>query len=63
MMSLLDEEQFFRANRQFIINTRSCQYFTNEENGKLAISLLPPFQDEVIISQKRSSVFKEWLNK
>lgn len=59
---LLQEELFFRANRQFIINIKACHYFTNEENGKLAVQLNPPHEEEVIISQKRASAFKEWLN-
>lgn len=63
LMTLLDEQFFFRANRQVIINIRACQYFTNEENGKLALELLPPLDEEVLISQKRAPAFKDWLNK
>ncbi len=63
LMKLLEETFFFRANRQFIINLKSCHYFTNEENGKLQVHLIPEYDDDVIISQKRASAFKEWLNK
>jgi hypothetical protein len=63
LMKLLDDGLFFRANRQFIINLKACHFFTNEENGKLAIHLVPEHDDEVIISQKRAPGFKEWLNK
>jgi hypothetical protein len=63
LIKLLDPALFFRANRQFIINLKACHYFTNEENGKLAIHLLPAYEEEVTISQKRSSAFKEWLNR
>jgi hypothetical protein len=63
LMKLLEETTFFRANRQFIINLKACHYFTNEENGKLAVHLVPAYGDEVIISQKRAPAFKEWLNK
>jgi hypothetical protein len=63
LMQLLNETQFFRANRQFIVNLKSCHFFTNEENGKLALHLKPAFDDEVIISQKRAQAFKDWLNK
>lgn len=62
LAKLLEESLFFRANRQYIINIKSCHYFTNEENGKLALHLHPPQEEEVIISQKRASAFKEWLN-
>ncbi|MFZ1534538.1 MAG: LytTR family DNA-binding domain-containing protein [Chitinophagaceae bacterium] len=63
LMKLLEETLFFRANRQFIINLKACHYFTNEENGKLEVQLIPEHNDSVIISQKRAPVFKDWLNK
>jgi hypothetical protein len=63
LIKLLEETLFFRANRQFIINLKACHYFTNEENGKLAVHLAPAHDDEIIISQKRAPAFKEWLNK
>lgn len=63
LMNVLDTKLFFRVNRQFIINLDACHYFTNEENGKLALSLIPEHDEEVIVSQKRAPVFKEWLNK
>jgi DNA-binding LytR/AlgR family response regulator len=62
LVRLLDESIFFRANRQFIINIKACHYFTNEENGKLALQLIPTHKEEVVISQKRASAFKEWLS-
>jgi DNA-binding LytR/AlgR family response regulator len=62
LMKLLDDALFFRANRQCIINLNACRYFTNEENGKLALYLSPETEDEIIISQKRAAQFKEWLN-
>ena len=63
LVSILEESLFFRANRQFIINLNACRFFTNEENGKLALHLFPENEEDVIISQKRAPVFKEWLNK
>jgi hypothetical protein len=63
LVKLLEEQHFFRANRQFIINLKACHYFTNEENGKLAVHLVPSHEDEVVISQKRATAFKEWLHK
>lgn len=63
LAKLLDETMFFRANRQFIINLKACHYFTNEENGKLAVHLVPPHEDAVVISQKRATGFKDWLYK
>jgi hypothetical protein len=63
LMKVLEETLFFRVNRQFIINLKACHYFTNEDNGKLKVQLIPGYDDDVIISQKRAPIFKEWLNK
>jgi len=63
LTNLLGKDLFFRANRQYIINIKSCRFFTNEENGKLSLELEPAVTDEVVISQKRATLFKEWLNK
>ena len=63
LAKLLEEDVFFRANRQFIINLKACDFFTNEENGKLALHLIPGHSEEVIVSQKRAPAFKDWLNR
>lgn len=63
LMQLFDESNFFRVNRQFIVSLKACHFFTNEENGKLELHLLPEHNNEVIISQKRAQLFKEWLNR
>ena len=63
LMILLQENLFLRATRKFIINLKDCHYFTNEENGKLEVPLIPEHNESVIISQKRAPVFKDWLNK
>jgi DNA-binding LytR/AlgR family response regulator len=61
LVRLLDESIFFRANRQFIINIKACHYFTNEENGKLALQLIPTHKEEVVISQKELQLLKNGL--
>lgn len=62
MASLLDGRIFFRVNRQFIIHKKSCHYFTNEDHGRLAITLRPDFDSEIIVSQKKAAPFKSWIN-
>lgn len=63
LAKLLEEDIFFRANRQFIINLKACNFFTNEENGKLALHLNPEHNEEVIVSQKKAPAFRDWLNR
>ncbi|MCU0447327.1 MAG: LytTR family transcriptional regulator [Microscillaceae bacterium] len=59
----LNEEVFFRVNRQIIVNRKACKYYTQIEFGKINLILVPTYEKEVIISQKRANEFKEWLSK
>jgi hypothetical protein len=61
--SHVDEQLFFRANRQIIINFNACKYFSYLEHGKLQVALQPDTDEPVIISQKRSPLFKEWVRR
>ena len=58
---LLDTSEFFRTNRQVIINRRSCKSFLNETNGKLLVELRPDTEDQVIISQLKAAEFRKWI--
>ena len=51
---------FFRANRQTIINSRACRSFQAVENGKIAV-LLRPDDTTVLVSQKRAARFRSWI--
>ncbi len=59
----LNEKQFFRANRQTIINFNACQHFEPLEHGKLELYVTPKLKEPIIISQKRAKTFKEWLQR
>ncbi len=59
----LDEKEFFRANRQTIINFKACQYYLALDYGKLEVFLQPQAEEPVIISQKRGPLFKEWMQR
>ncbi|MCW0482338.1 LytR/AlgR family response regulator transcription factor [Gaoshiqia sediminis] len=53
---------FYRANRQFLINrkaiTNASQYFAR----KLSVSLIIPFKEKIIISKEKSRDFLNWLS-
>lgn len=59
----LNPEQFFRANRQMIVNRKSCKFFTLHEFGKIILSVEPALDTEITISQKKATEFKEWLSR
>lgn len=59
--SSLDPSDFFRINRQYLVNIGSIGRIHTYFNGRLKIELNPPPPDEVIVSREKSSAFKKWL--
>ncbi len=57
----LNPTQFFRANRQFIIQRTAVKKINNAANGKLSISVFPEFNKQILISKTKSKHFKNWI--
>ncbi|CAN5481670.1 LytTR family DNA-binding domain-containing protein [soil metagenome] len=62
LLPQLDPAQFFRANRQYIINRNAITEVNFFFNGRLALKLNPEPKENVLISKARVSEFKEWMN-
>ena len=61
---ILNPAQFFRVNRQFIVNRALVQKVWGIENSKLMVKLKEPHQTiEIDISRQKAPVFKKWLEK
>jgi DNA-binding LytR/AlgR family response regulator len=61
---LLDPRQFYRANRQFIINIDAIQSVKPVENSKLIIRLKEPNNKfEIDMSRLKSPEFKKWMDR
>ncbi|WP_200978347.1 LytTR family DNA-binding domain-containing protein [Echinicola sp. 20G] len=59
----LDPQQFFRANRQVIVNYSACRQFALIENRKIKLEIIAESSSGFIISQKRSRAFREWMDR
>jgi DNA-binding LytR/AlgR family response regulator len=59
--TLLDPEQFFRINRQFIIGIHAISEMRAYTKARVNIKLNPPCPHETIVSVERSAAFKQWL--
>jgi DNA-binding LytR/AlgR family response regulator len=59
--TLLNPEQFYRANRQFIIGIKTVKGAENGFNGKLHLHLHPAPSEQVIVSREKAVQFKDWL--
>ena len=62
LMEQLNPRQFFRANRQMIISIDAIDHAEPYFNGKIVISVLPPYKSPITISEEKLSSFKLWLN-
>lgn len=61
---LLDPNQFFRANRQYIINIDAVQTVKPMENAKLSIKLKEPnHKFEIDMSREKAPGFKKWIDR
>lgn len=61
---LLDPKQFYRANRQFIINMDAIQSVKPVENSKLIVRLKEPNNKlEIDMSRLKSPEFKKWMDR
>jgi DNA-binding LytR/AlgR family response regulator len=58
----LDENIFFRANRQYLVNINFIRGFKTYEKVKLQIDLMiPDLNHCIIISQENAPQFKQWI--
>jgi two-component system, LytTR family, response regulator LytT len=52
---------FFRANRQYLVNRKAIKDATHHFNRKILINLTVPFQEQIIVGKLKVTPFLEWL--
>ncbi|QMU28570.1 LytR/AlgR family response regulator transcription factor [Adhaeribacter radiodurans] len=57
----LPPKDFFRANRQFLVNYTAVEKVSQDYNAKLKLNLNPSPAEEVIISREKAMEFRQWL--
>lgn len=61
IIDLLNPVDFFLLNRKFIAHIESIGQIIKYSKSRLKIKLIPPTEDEVIISTEKAPYFKKWL--
>jgi len=61
LMLQLNPKMFYRANRKYIININYIKKYKPVDRVKLEIELTVPVSEAIVISQKNTSDFKEWI--
>ena len=57
----LNPNQFFRANRQFIIHPKSIDRVHLHFSGRLKLDLKPPADETIFVSRERAGEFRVWM--
>lgn len=58
----LAPEQFFRVNRQMILNIDAIDRAVPILKGRIKVVVHPPFKSDIVISEGKASAFRLWLN-
>lgn len=59
----LSPKQFFRVNRQMLVNFNACSHFENIEHQKLRLYVIPEAKVPIVVSQKKAKEFKGWMGR
>ena len=60
--NIINPKDFFRINRQFIVNISSIENMHSLSKSRIKIEVKPKPDNEVIVSHNRMSDFRKWLN-
>ena len=60
--TIINPKDFFRINRQFIVNISSIENMYSLSKSRIKIELKPKSDNEIIVSYSRMSGFRKWLN-
>ena len=63
IMNQLDPDDFFRANRQFIVSRKAIKDITVWFGNKLSLNLSVKVPEKIIISKAKVAEFKNWFSK
>ncbi len=61
--TLLDPDDFFRINRQFIIHVNAIKEMHTFSRSRIKVTLEPLPAESAIVSSERAAAFKKWLNR
>jgi len=59
----LTKGDFFRINRQYLVNRRAVQDASHYENRKFVVNLAIQFKEAPIVSKNRTADFLQWLTR
>ena len=58
---MLPEKQFFRVNRQFLVNFQAVKEVEHYFARKLLVKLVVPVAEKMLVAKEKVSIFFNWL--
>jgi two-component system LytT family response regulator len=58
---MVDPMHYFRINRQFIVKMSAIDEMIAYSKSRVKLKLIPPTDEDAIVSKERSPEFKKWL--
>jgi DNA-binding LytR/AlgR family response regulator len=58
---MLDPQQFFRINRQYLISLSAIQEMKTYSKARVIVTLQPQAKEQPVVSSERAADFKHWL--
>lgn len=64
VQQLVDPDQFFRINRNYLVNIDSVNKLVSYSSSRIKLELQPEFKaDDLIVSREKVSEFKKWMDR
>jgi DNA-binding LytR/AlgR family response regulator len=61
LQDMLNPQQFFRINRQYLINLKAIEDMKSYTKARVIIHLKPAVKEPPVVSSERAADFKNWL--
>ena len=58
----LNPQEFYRANRQYLVQRSAIKNLSIYFNGRLIVNAIPEAKEQIIVSKANVPKFKAWLN-
>ena len=62
IQSMLNGKQFFRINRQYLVNFAAIKEVEHYFARKLLVNLIVPTRDKLLVSREKVRQFLDWLD-
>ena len=61
IQQLLSDQQFYRLNRQYLINFSAIKEVEHYYGRKLLVKLVVPNPDDLLLGKEKTTAFLQWL--